>query len=326
MNVAHRVLKKAVVTAFCLIWTIPTGRSQSISPDDYVRAVAVNTNGTVRAEVNLDGSLSVTETSSQTHTQLAGLRPTRAFALAISPNGKLLAAADNQGNIQVWDISTRRLIHGIFQPDGVWSLVFDSQGRQLAAGGHKLVCVWDPISGHELRRWPIRGTSTSLSFDPKGKWLAVADDFSVLHVWNLGRGQSLEAKAKHFEIVRVAFSPDGRAVATGGSGVLQTGTVQLWRIGDVLSGTTLGVLPNRVEALAFSLDGESISAGSPAGTVKLWSISSGSELRTMTTNDYIAQLAFSRSGRTLVAVTGPNLNGKSAFLSWDLQAGKGDSR
>lgn len=311
------------MTALCLIWTIPTCRSQSISPDEYVRAVAVNTNGTVRAEVNLDGSLSVTETSSQTHTQLAGLRPTRAFALGISPNGKLLAAADNQGNIQVWDISTRRLIHGIFQPDGVWSLVFDSQGRQLAAGGYKLVCVWDAISGHELHNWPIRDTSRSLSFDPKGKWLAAVD--SVLHVWNLDRNQSLEAKAKDSEIVSVAFSPDGRAVATGGYGV-STGTVQLWKIGDVLADTTVGVLPNRVEALAFSPDGKKISAGSPTGTVKVWSIPSGGELQTMTTNDYIAKLAFSRGGRTLVAVTGPNLNGKSALLSWDLQAGKGDSR
>jgi len=162
-----------------------------------------------------------------------------------------------------------------------------------------------------------------LSFDPKGKWLAAVD--SVLHVWNLDRNQSLEAKAKDSEIVSVAFSPDGRAVATGGYGV-STGTVQLWKIGDVLADTTVGVLPNRVEALAFSPDGKKISAGSPTGTVKVWSIPSGGELQTMTTNDYIAKLAFSRGGRTLVAVTGPNLNGKSALLSWDLQAGKGDSR
>lgn len=80
--------------------------------------------------------------------------------------------------------------------------------------------------------------------------------------------------------------------------------------------------PDRVEALAFSPDGGSVAAGSPTGMVRLWATSNGSELRAMTTDDYIAALAFSGSGRTLVAVTGPNLNEKSALLSWDLQTGK----
>jgi WD40 repeat protein len=321
MNNAHSVLKKADVTAFFLICTIATCRSQSISPDEYVRAVAVNANGAVRAEVNLDGSLTVTETLAKSQTRLDGLKPTRAFALAFSPNGRFLAAADTRGKIQVWDLSTRNLVHTIFQPGGVWSLAFDSQGKRLAAGGHKLVCVWDPNSGDELRKWPIRDTSLSLSFDPNGKWLAAAD-FSVLHVWSLDGEESLEAKAKDFEIGSVAFSPDGKVVATGGHGVSNNGTVQLWKIGDVLTDTTVGVLPNRVEALAFSPDGVSIAAGSPTGVVKLWSTSNGSELETLSTDDYIATLTFSGGGRTLVAVTGPNLNEKSALLSWDLPTGK----
>jgi WD40 repeat protein len=322
MNNAHSVLKKAVVTALFLLCTIAACLSQSISPDEYVRAVAVNANGAVRAEVNLDGSLTVTETLAKSQTRLDGLKPTRAFALAFSPNGRFLAAADTQGRIQVWDVSTRNLVHTIFQPGGVWSLAFDSQGKRLAAGGHKMVCVWDPNSGDELRKWPIRDTSMSLSFDTNGKWLAAAD-FSVLHVWSLDGEESLEAKVKDFEIGTVAFSPDGKVVATGGGlGVSNNGTVQLWRIGDVLTGTAMGVLPNRVGALAFSPDGVSIAAGSPTGVVKLWSTSNGSELETLTTDDYIAALTFSGGGSTLVAVTGPNLDEKSALLSWELHTGK----
>ena len=321
MNNAHSVLKKAVAIAFFLIRTIATCRSQCISPNEYVRAVAVSTNGAVRAEVNLDGSLTVTETLAKSQTRLDGLKPTRAFALAFSPNGRFLAAANTEGKIQVWDLSTRNLVHTIFQPGGVWSLAFDSQGKRLAAGGNKLVCVWDPNSGDELRKWPIKDTSLSLSFDPNGKWLAAAD-FSVLHVWSLASEESLEGKAKDFEISSVAFSPDGRVVATGGHGVLNNGTVQLWKIDDVLTETTVGVLPNRVEALAFSPDGVSIAAGSPTGLVKLWSTSNGSELETLTTDDYIATLTFSGGGRNLVAVTGPNLNEKSALLSWELHTGR----
>jgi len=322
MTNANRVLRSVVVAAASFLsLTVPTCRSQSISPDEYVRAVALNTSGTIQAEVNLDGSLTITENSAKTQTRLDGLRPTRAFALALSPDGKLLAAADTQGKIQVWDVSTRNLVRTILQTAGVWSLAFDSQGNRLAAGGNKAVCVWDLSSGNELHRWPIRDTSTSLSFDPKGKWLA-ASDFSVLHLWNLDGDQSLEAKTKDFQIVRVVFSPDGRVVATGGWGVMKNGAVQLWKVGDVLAETTLGVLPNRVEALAFNPDGGSIAAGSPTGMLKLWSTSNGSELWTIATDDYIATLAFSGSGRTLVALTGPNQNERAVLLSWDVQTGK----
>jgi WD40 repeat protein len=324
MKSVHSVLKNAFVTTV-LICAVATCRSQSNGADDeYVRAVAVNADGAVRAEVNPDGSLLVTESSPRLETQLDGLKPTRAFALAFSPSGRFLAAADTQGTIQVWDLSTHKLVRTIFQPGGVWSLAFDSQGKRLAAGGNKLVCVWNPHSGDELRKWSIKDTSVSLSFDPNGKWLAAAD-FNVLHVWSLDSEESLEAKAKDFSIGSVAFSPDGKVVATGGFDA-GNGTVQLWKIGDTLSGTILGVLPNRVEAVAFSPDGVSIAAVSPNGIVKLWSASNGRELETLSTDDFIATLTFSGGGRTLVAVTGPNQNEKSALLSWDLQTDRNNSR
>ncbi len=50
MNNANSVLKKAVVTALFLICAIAFCRSQSISPNEYVRAVAVNTNEEVREQ------------------------------------------------------------------------------------------------------------------------------------------------------------------------------------------------------------------------------------------------------------------------------------
>jgi len=243
-----------------------------------------------------------------------------AASLAFSPNGQFLASAETQGKIQVWNLSTGSLVRTIVQTAGVWSLTFDAKGNRLAAGGHGLVEIWDVNSGNEIRKWPIKGTCLRLSFDQSSQWLAAGAE-GVLHVWNVDGSKSLEGKAHTFIIASVAFSPNGDLVATGGMG-LNDGTVQLWRVGQALSESTVGKLPNTVEALTFSPDGASLAAGCTNGTVKLWSTSDGQELRTLATDDYIAALAFSSDGHTLIGATGPNLSERSGPLAWNIQTGQ----
>src|SRR5882672_9696194 len=320
MKILGAVLKRTVMALPFLAAATPTCLSQSVSPDEYVRAVALNANGTILAEVNLDGSLTVTETLTKKKIQLDGFKPIRAFALAFSPNGQFLASAETQGKIQVWNLSTGSLVRTIVQTAGVWSLTFDAKGNRLAAGGHGLVEIWDVNSGNEIRKWPIKGTCLRLSFDQSSQWLAAGAE-GVLHVWNVDGSKSLEGKAHTFIIASVAFSPNGDLVATGGMG-LNDGTVQLWRVGQALSESTVGKLPNTVEALTFSPDGASLAAGCTNGTVKLWSTSDGQELRTLATDDYIAALAFSSDGHTLIGATGPNLSERSGPLAWNIQTGQ----
>lgn len=314
------VLKRTGIVLAFLATVSPTCPGQSVSPDEYVRAVALNANGTTLAEVNLDGSLTVTETLFKKKIQLDGFKPIRAFALAFSPNGQFLASAETQGKIQLWNLSTGSLIRTIVQSGGVWSLAFDANGNQLAAGGHGLVEIWDVNSGNEIRKWPVKGTCTRLSFDHSSQRLAAGAD-GFLYVWNLDGSESLEGKTDTFMVASLAFSPKGDFVATGGM-MLKDGTVQLWRIGHDLPATTLGKLPNRVEALTFSPDGASLAAGCTNGTVKLWSTADGRELRTLATDDYIAALAFSSDGHTLIAATGPNLSERSRPLAWNVQTGQ----
>ena len=75
----------------------------------------------------------------------------------------------------------------------------------------------------------------------------------------------------------VAFSPDGRTIASGSD----DHTIKLW---DAASGRELRTLQGHtghVNSVAFSPDGRTIASGSGDNTIKLWDAASGRELRTL---------------------------------------------
>ena len=96
----------------------------------------------------------------------------------------------------------------------------------------------------------------------------------------------------------VAFSPDGKMVATTGSFY----AVLLFNTSDgslvkVLTGHT-----NDVSSVAFSPDGKSLASGSKDGTINLWDVSTGTCIKTLTGHSYeVYSVAFSPDGKLLAS-------------------------
>ncbi|MBD2741449.1 NB-ARC domain-containing protein [Coleofasciculus sp. FACHB-1120] len=101
-------------------------------------------------------------------------------------------------------------------------------------------------------------------------------------------------------ILSVAFSPDGKLLATAGD----AGEIRLWQVSDMTPVMTLKGHTRWVLSIAFSPQGKTIASSSDDRTIKLWDINTGQCLKVFQgRTSWVYSIAFSPDGRTLAGVS-----------------------
>ncbi|WP_431602544.1 WD40 repeat domain-containing protein, partial [Planktothrix mougeotii] len=112
----------------------------------------------------------------------------------------------------------------------------------------------------------------------------------------------------HVFVRSVAFSPDGRTLASGSDGLgLFRSTIQLWDVQSQQEIATLTGHSGLVRSVAFSPDGRTLASGGGGlfrSTIQLWDVQSQGKIATLDRHSSFfnpAPLAFSPDGRTLAS-------------------------
>ncbi len=116
------------------------------------------------------------------------------------------------------------------------------------------------------------------------------------------------------DVLAVAFSPDGRTLASGS----RDRTIRLWDTETGQHKQTLEEHTSGVTCLAFSPDGRTLASGSWDHTIRLWDAKTGQPLQTLEEHtDGVRSVAFSPDGRTLASGGYDNI-----LRLWDTETGQ----
>lgn len=220
------------------------------------------------------------------------------IAVAVSPDGRVIASASGDGNIILWDMTTHQPLRLPLiddSPGGVTSLAFSPDGKTLASGG----CA---------------------RLDPASSICAEG----AIRLWDVATGQLSGQPLMHTNSVSsLAFSPiDGKTLASGGCGerdpnyyYCNQGETLLWDIAShLVRGQPLTGHTDDVTSVAFSPDGKTLASASYDYTIRLWDVATRQALSEPLLLSYWAySVAFSPDGRQLASG-----NGDNSIILWDI--------
>jgi WD40 repeat protein len=275
------------------------------------------------------------------------------WAGALSPEGSVFAAPAVDGkSIALLDPLTGRECGRAREADYPARIAFSADGQFMTSTSKDgVVRVWEVGTGKLRTRFKALSTGVEgVALSPDGKVVALSGraDHAV-HLWDVAAGRELHPFGGHRGgPLEVAFVGDGREVATVSRDSTYVGpVVSEWadwsfRRWDAATGAERAVTsrnPNgEVHLAAFSADGRRLVTVLHDGTLRLWDVEAGKELRTWKVptvstriingggkgadlvikdaRPAVSRPAFTPDGKVLLAAGGANVH------RWEVETGK----
>lgn len=213
-------------------------------------------------------------------------------AVAFSTDGKRIATSTDDGTIQIWDGSKGQAIDTLAGAGGpVRTLAFLNSRLLLSTGDGQEAIVWDS----------------------NPDWNLIA---------RLGAGEDpLDVKMSPFEfrVLSLAFSPDGKLLATGGGEPSRSGELLLWDVEKkTIVRTIVDAHSDTIFGLQFSQDGKKIVSGSADKFVKIHEVETGEHVKSFEGHTHhVLDVSWKADGSQLVSAGADN-----AIKVWNVETGE----
>lgn len=275
---------------------------------DAINQLRFSPNGDLLISASEDDKVMIWDVGSGTLIHTLEGHQSDVNTVAFSPDGAWAVSTAQNNSMIIWDVAAGTLYRQLVQPDTrqpIYDALFSTDGKSVIAAMDVRLVLWDVATGARVRNLATIGasaTSIRLALNAEGTHLAAGIDTSLV-IWSPDDGtELLRVSGVEGNITTIAFTNDGTSIL-GATNDTTTAAYSL-RQWLVVTGQQTGQFDVNapIADIAISVDGRRAIGAISDGSMRIWDITRGEELRRFIGHDGLVNtVAVHPNGRYILS-------------------------